>query len=91
MEECMAKPRAIFREEHEMFRQTCRRFYEKEVLPYHDQWEEDGQVSREVWLQAGAAGLLCMSLPEQLSRPTSSSTATTNRNSAGCRAWPRAS
>ena len=60
----MHKPRAIFREEHEMFRQTCRRFYEKEVVPYHDQWEEDGQVSREVWLKAGEAGLLCMSLPE---------------------------
>ncbi|HCO44688.1 MAG TPA: acyl-CoA dehydrogenase, partial [Gammaproteobacteria bacterium] len=60
----MHKPRAIFSEEHEMFRQTCRRFYEKEVVPYHDQWEEDGQVSREVWLKAGEAGLLCMSLPE---------------------------
>ncbi len=60
----MSIPRTLFSEEHEMFRDTVRKFYEKEVIPHHEQWEEDGQVSREVWHKAGAAGLLCPSMPE---------------------------
>lgn len=52
-------------EEHEMIRETCRQFIEKEITPYHAQWEEDGQVSREVWLKAGETGLLCLDVPEQ--------------------------
>ena len=38
---------------------------EKEVVPHHDQWEKDGQVSREVWLRAGEAGLLCFDVEEE--------------------------
>ena len=38
---------------------------EKEVVPHHDQWERDGQVSREVWLKAGEAGLLCFDVDEE--------------------------
>jgi alkylation response protein AidB-like acyl-CoA dehydrogenase len=53
-----ATNRAIFREEHRLFRETCRRFMEREVAPHHAKWEEEGQVSREVWLKAGQAGLL---------------------------------
>jgi alkylation response protein AidB-like acyl-CoA dehydrogenase len=37
---------------------------EKEVKPFHDQWEQDGQVDREVWRKAGAAGLLCFDVDE---------------------------
>jgi acyl-CoA dehydrogenase len=48
-----------FTEEHEQFREIARKFFEKEVMPYHEQWEKDGMVSREVWLKAGATGLLC--------------------------------
>ena len=47
-------------------RQTLRRFIEKEIAPYHAQWEREGQVSREVWRKAGELGLLCMALPESL-------------------------
>ncbi|HYW02755.1 MAG TPA: acyl-CoA dehydrogenase family protein [Gammaproteobacteria bacterium] len=61
----MPVQRPLFREEHEIFRNTVRRFYEKEVIPYHEQWEEEGQVSRDLWRKAGDAGLLCMSLPEE--------------------------
>uniref|UniRef100_H2YUL4 Long-chain-acyl-CoA dehydrogenase n=1 Tax=Ciona savignyi TaxID=51511 RepID=H2YUL4_CIOSA len=50
--------RQIFNEEHDMFRESVRKFYQDEVVPYHDQWEADGQVSREVWLKAGEMGLL---------------------------------
>ncbi|MGE0659284.1 MAG: acyl-CoA dehydrogenase family protein [Reyranellaceae bacterium] len=51
--------------EHQMFRETARRFFEKEVQPFHAKWEEDGIVPKEVWRKAGAQGLLCMSVPEE--------------------------
>jgi alkylation response protein AidB-like acyl-CoA dehydrogenase len=38
---------------------------DKEVVPFHDQWEKDGQVSREVWLKAGETGLLCFDVDEE--------------------------
>lgn len=41
-------PRTIFSEEHEIFRESVRRFIEREITPYHDQWEKDGKVSREL-------------------------------------------
>lgn len=62
-------PRTLFSEEHEIFRATVRRFVDAEIAPHHRQWERDGQVSREVWAQAGAAGLLCASLPEAYGGP----------------------
>ena len=57
--------RTIFSEQHEQYRETVRRFLEKEVAPHHEQWEEDGYVNREVWLKAGENGLLCPSMPEE--------------------------
>jgi alkylation response protein AidB-like acyl-CoA dehydrogenase len=57
--------RTIFTEDHDAFRDLARTFAEREVQPYHEQWEEDGQVSREVWLAAGKAGLLGMDVPEE--------------------------
>lgn len=57
--------RSLFNEEHEMFRDTVRRFIDREIRPYHEQWEKDGIVPREVWLKAGEAGLLCCTVPEE--------------------------
>lgn len=57
--------RTLFREEHNMFRETVRRFVEKEIVPYHAQWEKDGIVPRELWLKAGEQGLLCCTVPEE--------------------------
>jgi len=56
---------SIYEQEHEDFRHIARTFLEREVKPYHDQWEKDGQVDREVWRRAGAAGLLCFDVDEQ--------------------------
>ena len=61
--------RALFSEEHEVFRHSVRRFIEKEITPYHDQWERDGQVSREIWLAAGKQGYLGCSVPEKYGGP----------------------
>lgn len=57
--------RRIFDPEHDMFRETARRFFQEEVLPYHDKWEEAGQVDRECWLKAGEAGLLGVAIPAE--------------------------
>lgn len=57
--------RTIFENEHMMFREAVRKFIEKEVAPYHKQWEQEGIVSREVWLKAGQQGFLCMDVPEE--------------------------
>jgi len=57
--------RTLFREEHHIFRNSVRKFMEREIVPYHDQWEEAGVVPRELWLKAGAEGLLCCTVPEE--------------------------
>ncbi len=57
--------RSLFREEHEMFRETVRKFVEKEITPYHMKWERDGVVPRELWRKAGEQGLLCCTVPEE--------------------------
>src|SRR6202167_1131361 len=56
--------RNLFREEHNIFRESVRRFVEREIVPFHAKWEQDGVVPRELWLKAGAAGLLCCTLPQ---------------------------
>ncbi|MGD0721577.1 MAG: acyl-CoA dehydrogenase family protein [Roseiarcus sp.] len=57
--------RSLFREEHEIWRATVRRFVEREIAPFHAQWEHEGIVPRELWLKAGAHGMLCCTVPEQ--------------------------
>jgi acyl-CoA dehydrogenase len=58
-------PRTIYSQEHELYRDSVRRFMATEIVPFHRQWEEDGMVSREAWLKAGAAGFLCSNAPEE--------------------------
>ena len=57
--------RDIFTEDHEAFRDMVRSFIAKEIEPYHDQWERDGVVSRDLWLAAGRAGLLGIDIDER--------------------------
>ena len=57
--------RNLFDEEHNLFREAFAKFVQKEIVPYHEQWEQDGIVSREVWERAGAQGFLCMDLAEK--------------------------
>lgn len=56
--------RTIFNDEHQMFRDSVRRFMENEVAPHHERWEEQGYVDREIWTKAGENGFLCPSMPE---------------------------
>src|SRR6266571_2976925 len=57
--------RDIFTSEHDDFREMVRAFIAKEVTPYHDKWEADQMVSRDVWLAAGRAGLLGIEIDEK--------------------------
>lgn len=61
--------RTLFNEEHDMWRESVRRFVEQEIVPFHAQWEHDGIVPRELWLKAGAHGLLCCTVPERYGGP----------------------
>jgi alkylation response protein AidB-like acyl-CoA dehydrogenase len=57
--------RTLFEPEHEAFRETCRTFCDKEIVPHHEQWERERIVPREVWLAAGRQGLLGFSISEE--------------------------
>ena len=57
--------RSIFEPEHEAFRESVGTFLDKEAVPFHEQWEKDGIVDREVWAKAGAHGLLGLQVPEE--------------------------
>ena len=61
--------RTLFDEEHRLFRDTVRAFLAREVTPYHDRWESDGIVPREVWKKAGEQGLLGFAVPEEFGGP----------------------
>lgn len=46
-------------------RALAREFIAKEVTPHQQRWAEEHQVDRDLWRKAGAAGLLCVSIPEE--------------------------
>eukprot|EP00162_Nutomonas_longa_P017399 comp23853_c0_seq1/m.59430 comp23853_c0_seq1/g.59430 ORF comp23853_c0_seq1/g.59430 comp23853_c0_seq1/m.59430 type:complete len:403 (-) comp23853_c0_seq1:9-1217(-) len=50
--------RPIFSSDHDILRETTRKFFAQEVVPFHAKWEENGQISRECWEKAGEIGLL---------------------------------
>lgn len=59
-------PRLVqFKEEHELLRESFRKWLQKEVVPFHDQWEKAGIAPREIWNSAGKNGFLCPWLPEE--------------------------
>ncbi|MGQ9842453.1 MAG: acyl-CoA dehydrogenase family protein, partial [Spirochaetota bacterium] len=58
-----------FTQEHELFRQTVRKFFEQEVMPHYDKWEEEGIVPRDIWKRCGDLGLLLPWLEEQYEGP----------------------
>jgi len=57
--------RSVYREDHEMFRRTVRRFLEREAVPRMAEWNQAGRVDRELWRKAGREGLLCPALPAE--------------------------
>ncbi|WP_236189442.1 acyl-CoA dehydrogenase family protein [Pseudomonas pharyngis] len=51
---------------HQMVRDSVRRFVKREILPDIDAWEEAESFPRELYLKAGAAGILGIGYPEAL-------------------------
>ncbi len=58
-------PRTLFNEDHEAFRATARRFFETEIAPFHEKWEDQQHLDRNLWNKAGELGLLCPTMPEE--------------------------
>ena len=56
--------RTAFNEDHEAFRGTVRKFFEKELTPHLERWEKEEIVDRGFWNKCGEAGLLCPTVPE---------------------------
>ena len=51
--------KVLLKEEHAIFRKAFRKFLEQHAAPYFEQWEQDKQVPRSFWLEAGKQGFLC--------------------------------
>src|SRR5271157_525276 len=54
-----------YTEDHRIFRDSVKKFFAKEVIPYVEEWEEDGIVPRSAWKKMGDNGFLCMQVPEE--------------------------
>ncbi|MEO2078007.1 MAG: acyl-CoA dehydrogenase family protein [Bacillus sp. (in: firmicutes)] len=52
-------------DDHEIFRQSLRKFLEKEAYPFYEQWEEDRMIPRSFWKKMGDQGYLCPDIDEQ--------------------------
>ncbi len=61
--------RRIFKKEHEMFRKSFRQYLKDRVLPFYEQWEEEGITPREAWLEAGKNEFLCPTAGEAYGGP----------------------
>jgi alkylation response protein AidB-like acyl-CoA dehydrogenase len=56
---------SLYETEHDEFRDMVRGWAEKNVAPFHADWEKAGIVPRELWLSGGAQGLLGFDIDEQ--------------------------
>jgi len=61
----MLPHRAVYEEEHRMFRETVRHFAASKIAPEFRRWEDAGIVDRSFCTAGGAAGLLCPQVPEE--------------------------
>ncbi|WP_331284350.1 acyl-CoA dehydrogenase family protein [Rhodococcoides yunnanense] len=57
--------RTLFEPEHDLFRESFQKFLAQHVAPFHDKWEEQNIVDRDVWVEAGKQGFLGMAVPEE--------------------------
>jgi len=57
--------RQIYGAEHQLLRDEIRKFFESEVTPHWEKWEQQGWADRQIWNQLGEMGALCPMVPEQ--------------------------
>lgn len=56
--------RPFLKEEHIIFRDSLRKFLEKEAIPYFEDWENNKMIPRSFWEKLGKNGFLCPWLEE---------------------------
>ncbi len=52
-------------ESHDAFRETVRRFVDKEIAPFVDEWDEAGGFPRELYKKAADVGIIGLGYPEE--------------------------
>jgi len=57
--------RTAYNADHEAFRDSVRKVFDRHLTPNLDRWEEEGIVDRAFWRACGDAGLLCPTVPEE--------------------------
>lgn len=57
--------RLVFDEDHQIFRDQVRKFFDAKLVPNLDAFEKDKCVGRQFWKDCGEAGLLCPTMPEE--------------------------
>jgi acyl-CoA dehydrogenase len=62
----MLTHRPVYDADHRNYRESVRKFVANEIAPHFERWEDAGIVDRDLWRRAGAAGLLCAQVPEEL-------------------------
>ncbi|OHC27097.1 MAG: acyl-CoA dehydrogenase [Pseudomonadales bacterium RIFCSPLOWO2_12_59_9] len=61
----MSAYQEYFNSDHQLLRDSVRRFVEREILPFVAEWEEAESFPRELYAKAGAAGILGIGYPEE--------------------------
>ena len=54
----------FYTDTHNQWREQLRRFVDKEITPFIEDWEEAGETPLDLWPKASALGLLQLSFPE---------------------------
>jgi alkylation response protein AidB-like acyl-CoA dehydrogenase len=57
--------RAIFDEDHDAFRESCRTFVDRTLRPHQEKHIANHELRREVWLELGKQGFLGLNVPEE--------------------------
>jgi acyl-CoA dehydrogenase len=55
----------FYHEQHQAFRESLRRFVDREIAPHVDRWDEEEAFPRELYRSAAEVGLLGLGFPEE--------------------------
>ncbi|MEH6549931.1 MAG: acyl-CoA dehydrogenase family protein [Pseudomonadales bacterium] len=58
-------PNPYLTAEHEEWRTQLRRFIDREIIPFAEDWDEAGKIPDELWPKAGAVGMMALGFPEE--------------------------
>ncbi len=57
--------RSLYEADHEAYRDTVREFLAREVVPHHQDWDQNRWIDRDVFARAAKAGLYALQIGEQ--------------------------